>query len=65
MIERCKQQLEALGFDDVIDAAGVGAARRAAIDSAPYGATVVLLGMHEAETELQLNAAVTKELRLQ
>jgi len=57
--------LAALGFDDVIDAAGVGAARRAAIDSAPYGATVVLLGMHEAETELQLNAAVTKELRLQ
>lgn len=58
-------EFAALDFDDVIDAAGAGAARRAAIDAAPHGATVVFLGMHEAETELPLNAAVTKELRLQ
>lgn len=54
-----------LTAEHVVDATGVSAARRAAIDACEPGGTVVLLGLHTAESELQVNAAVAKELRLQ
>jgi threonine dehydrogenase-like Zn-dependent dehydrogenase len=52
-------------FDTAIDAAGLEASRRAVVDRCPPGATVVLLGMHHAESELPINLAISKELRLQ
>jgi 2-desacetyl-2-hydroxyethyl bacteriochlorophyllide A dehydrogenase len=52
-------------FDHVVDAAGVTASRRAAIALCRPGGAVVLLGLHSAESELPINAAVAKELRLQ
>jgi 2-desacetyl-2-hydroxyethyl bacteriochlorophyllide A dehydrogenase len=58
-------ELELGEFDLVIDAAGVTDARRDAIAHCAAGGCIVLLGMHEAESALPVNAAVSKELRLQ
>jgi 2-desacetyl-2-hydroxyethyl bacteriochlorophyllide A dehydrogenase len=49
----------------VVDAVGVTSSRREAIARCADGGCVVLLGMHAAESELPINAAVGKELRLQ
>jgi 2-desacetyl-2-hydroxyethyl bacteriochlorophyllide A dehydrogenase len=54
-----------LSADHVVDAAGVTSARRDAIDRCAGGGTIMLLGLHTAESELPINAAVAKELRLQ
>jgi len=51
--------------DHVIDAAGATASRRDAIAMCAPGGCIVLLGLHSAESELPVNAAVAKELRLQ
>lgn len=51
--------------EHVIDAAGTGDSRRYAIEACCAGGTVVLLGLHSASSELPVNAAVAKELRLQ
>ena len=48
----------------VVDAAGATAARAAAIDLCAPGGTIVLLGLHEATSELPVNAAIAKELAL-
>lgn len=50
--------------DHVVDAAGAGAARAAAIELCAPGGTIVLLGLHEATSELPVNAAIAKELAL-
>lgn len=54
-----------LSADHVVDAAGVTSARRDAIDRCAAGGTVVFLGLHTAESELPVNTAIAKELRLQ
>ncbi len=51
--------------DHVVDAAGVTASRNAAIDLCESGGTIVLLGLHTAVSDLAVNAAIAKELRLQ
>jgi threonine dehydrogenase-like Zn-dependent dehydrogenase len=51
--------------DHVIDAVGVTSSRRDAIARCAPGGCVALLGMHSADSELALNAAIGKELRLQ
>jgi threonine dehydrogenase-like Zn-dependent dehydrogenase len=57
-------EAELVDFVDAVDAAGLEASRRTAIDAAPPGATVVLLGMHQAESKLPINLAISKELAL-
>jgi threonine dehydrogenase-like Zn-dependent dehydrogenase len=57
--------LEDLLFDHVVDAAGTSSSRNAAIDHCDAGGCVVYLGLHSATSELAVNAAVAKELRLQ
>lgn len=52
-------------FDHVIDAAGTTSSRNSAIERCDAGGCVVLLGLHAATSELSVNAAVAKELRLQ
>jgi 2-desacetyl-2-hydroxyethyl bacteriochlorophyllide A dehydrogenase len=59
------ESLEHLLFDHVVDAAGTGPSRNTAIDRCEAGGCVVLLGLHSATSELAVNAAVAKELRLQ
>lgn len=49
----------------VVDAAGVTSSRRDAIMYCAPGGCIILLGLHTAESELPINAAVAKELRLQ
>ncbi|HUE28049.1 MAG TPA: alcohol dehydrogenase catalytic domain-containing protein, partial [Solirubrobacteraceae bacterium] len=51
--------------DHVVDAAGVTSSRRQAISSCAAGGSIVLLGLHTAESELPINAAVAKELTFQ
>jgi 2-desacetyl-2-hydroxyethyl bacteriochlorophyllide A dehydrogenase len=57
--------VEGLMVDHVIDAAGVTSSRNSAIDICEPGGTIVLLGLHTAVSEMPINAAVAKELRLQ
>lgn len=52
------------GADLVIEAVGITATRRQAIAVAAPGATVVLLGNAEGESELPVNDAVNRELAL-
>ena len=59
------ESLDGLLFDHVVDAAGNGAARNAAIERCDAGGCVVLLGLHNATSKLAVNAAIAKELRLQ
>ncbi len=51
-------------FDLVIDAVGAAATRRAAIRMALSGGTVVALGLHAQDSELPMNEAIRKELRI-
>ncbi|HSZ03898.1 MAG TPA: alcohol dehydrogenase catalytic domain-containing protein [Solirubrobacteraceae bacterium] len=57
--------LEGMLFDHVVDAAGTSGSRGTAIERCDAGGCVVLLGLHSAVSELAVNAAVAKELRLQ
>lgn len=59
------ENLEGLLFDHLVDAAGTDGARNSAIEHCDAGGCVVLLGLHTATSELAVNAAVAKELRLQ
>jgi 2-desacetyl-2-hydroxyethyl bacteriochlorophyllide A dehydrogenase len=59
------ESLEGLLFDHVVDAAGTDGSRNSAIERCDAGGCVVLLGLHTATSELAVNAAVAKELRLQ
>jgi 2-desacetyl-2-hydroxyethyl bacteriochlorophyllide A dehydrogenase len=59
------QMSELPDFDLVIDAAGVAGSRRDAITHCAAGGHILLVGMHEAESQIPLNLAVSKELRLQ
>ncbi|PDO09765.1 MAG: hypothetical protein BLM47_10805 [Candidatus Reconcilbacillus cellulovorans] len=52
------------GFDVAVDAVGVRATRRLAVETAALGGTVVLSGLHEADSELPVNVAVRNELNL-
>lgn len=52
-------------FEHVVDAAGTASSRRFAIQACAAGGTVVLLGLHSATSELPVNEAIAKELRLQ
>jgi threonine dehydrogenase-like Zn-dependent dehydrogenase len=56
---------EGLVADHVVDAAGATSSRNAAIEICDSGGTIVLLGLHTAVSEMPINAAVAKELRLQ
>jgi 2-desacetyl-2-hydroxyethyl bacteriochlorophyllide A dehydrogenase len=51
--------------DHIVDAAGVTSARSGAIELCEDGGTVILLGLHTAESTLPMNLAIAKELRLQ
>jgi 2-desacetyl-2-hydroxyethyl bacteriochlorophyllide A dehydrogenase len=55
----------ALVADHVVDAAGTTSSRRFGIECCDAGGCLVLLGLHTAESELPINAAVARELRLQ
>jgi L-iditol 2-dehydrogenase len=57
--------VEGLIVDHVVDAAGVTSSRNSAIDICASGGTIVLLGLHTAVSEMPINAAIAKELRLQ
>lgn len=57
--------LEGVVGDHVVDAAGVTSSRQDAVTRCAPGGCIVLLGLHTAESELPINAAVAKELRLQ
>lgn len=52
-------------FEHVVDAAGTSSSRRFAAQACAAGGTVVLLGLHSATSELPINEAIAKELRLQ
>jgi threonine dehydrogenase-like Zn-dependent dehydrogenase len=58
-------ELNGLQPDHIVDAAGTTASRRDVITRCAPGGTIVLLGLHSAESELPVNSAVAKELRLQ
>jgi threonine dehydrogenase-like Zn-dependent dehydrogenase len=53
------------GPDAVVDAAGLDLTRAQSIEACCNGGTVVLLGLHDAESRLPVNLAILKELRLQ
>jgi threonine dehydrogenase-like Zn-dependent dehydrogenase len=53
------------GPDSVVDAAGLELTRTQAIEACASGGTVVLVGLHDAESRLPVNTAILKELRLQ
>jgi threonine dehydrogenase-like Zn-dependent dehydrogenase len=52
------------GFDLVLDASGVGAARQAAFDLCRPGGTVVLLGMGAEKSEIDFVTSIRKEHRV-
>lgn len=52
------------GVDVAIDAVGTTATRRGAIAAVRPGGTVVLLGLHEAESALQANDIVRSEIHI-
>lgn len=52
------------GFDLVLDASGVGAARQAAFDLCRPGGTVVLLGMGTEKSEIDFVTSIRKEHRV-
>jgi 2-desacetyl-2-hydroxyethyl bacteriochlorophyllide A dehydrogenase len=56
---------EGIEVDHVVDAAGVTSVRQDAIVRCRPGGTIVLLGLHTASSEMPINNAVAKELRLQ
>lgn len=62
-IDRAQKAL-ATGFDLVIDASGNGDARRLALELCSPGGQVVLLGMGEQKSEIDLVASIRKEHRL-
>lgn len=53
---------EGLGVDVAIDAVGATTTRRAAIEAVRLGGSVVFLGLHEAESQVQANLIVRSEV---
>ncbi len=53
-----------LGADVVFDAVGSTATRRMAVECTRSGGTVVFIGLHEADSDLQINHVVRSEIRL-
>ncbi len=52
-------------FDVVLDAVGAESTRQAAIRMAVPGGTIIALGLHDQASELPMNEAIRKELRIQ
>ncbi len=59
-----RELTDGLGADIVFDAVGSSTTRRLAVDSAYPGGTVVLIGLHESESVLQVNHIIRSEIRL-
>jgi 2-desacetyl-2-hydroxyethyl bacteriochlorophyllide A dehydrogenase len=58
------QRIAGRGFDMVLDASGVGAARQAAFNLCRPGGTVVLLGMGAEKSEIDFVTSIRKEHRV-
>ena len=64
VVARTGELTSGFGADLVIDAVGTPATRRQAIMAAEPGGRVVLVGLHEEESELMINPIIRREIRL-
>jgi threonine dehydrogenase-like Zn-dependent dehydrogenase len=62
--EAARRATDGLGLDVAIDAVGSDATRRGAIEAVRPGGTVVFLGLHEAESQIQANYVVRSETHI-
>jgi threonine dehydrogenase-like Zn-dependent dehydrogenase len=62
--EAARQHTGGLGVDVAIDAVGIDATRRAAVRAVRPGGTVVLVGLHEAESPFEANHIVRSEIHV-
>ena len=64
VILAARNSTDDLGADIVFDAVGSSSTRRKAIEIARPGGTVVMIGLHEAESPLQANHMIRSEIHL-
>ncbi|MEO7912445.1 MAG: galactitol-1-phosphate 5-dehydrogenase [Roseiflexaceae bacterium] len=62
--EVARRLTDGLGVDVVIDAVGTDTTRRVAVRAVRPGGTVVLVGLHEAESPFEANYIVRSEIRV-
>jgi Threonine dehydrogenase and related Zn-dependent dehydrogenases len=62
--ERIRELTDGKGVDAAIDAVGAAATRQQCITSAANGGKVVFTGLHQAETTLDINDIVRREIKL-
>lgn len=64
VLEAVRSRTQGEGVDAAIDAVGATATRRDCIQAVTWGGTVVLVGLHEEESNLQANYIIRSEVTL-
>jgi L-iditol 2-dehydrogenase len=64
VVAKTKSLTDGLGVDVVIDAVGSTQTRQTAIQSVRVGGTVIVIGLHEADSVLAINDMVRREITL-
>lgn len=64
VVEIVRAETEGLGVEAAIDAVGLAITRQQGIEAAKPGGTVVFVGLHDEESQIQSNLLIRKEVNL-